>query len=87
MTFGERLANARKAKGKSMQEMASLLGISAPGYKRLEDGTGAKTFGKLPIIARTLDCRIDDLFPEMDVMQVDSGAQTDDDDSLDVLKF
>ena len=66
MTFGNRLAEIRKAKGKTMAYMAAELNISTPGYKRLEDGTGAKTFEKLPKIAKLLDCRVDDLFPEMD---------------------
>ena len=66
MTFGERLSEIRKGKDFSMTDMATRLSISVPGYKRLEDGTGAKTFEKLPLIAKTLGCRIDDLFPEMD---------------------
>lgn len=66
MTFGERLSEIRKDKGFSMTAMATRLSITAPGYKRLEDGTGAKTFEKLPLIAKALGCRIDDLFPEMD---------------------
>lgn len=66
MTFGERLSEIRKGKGFSKTAMATRLSMSGPGYKRLEDGTGAKTFEKLPLIAKTLGCRIDDLFPEMD---------------------
>jgi len=73
MTFGERLATVRKQKGKTMADMAIELKMSAPGYKRLEDGTGGKTFEKLPQIAKILDCRIDDLFPEMDKSDYPEG--------------
>ena len=60
-----------------MAEMADELGMTVPGYKRLEDGTGGKTFEKLPLLAKRLGCRIDDLFPEMDApaeeMKVSGG--------------
>lgn len=57
--------------------MADLLGMSAPGYRRLEDGTGAKTYEKLPKIAKKLGCRIDDLFPEMDDVQAAEEGKTE----------
>ena len=90
MTFCERLSQLRKANGQTMSDMAGVLGISAPGYRRLEDGTSGKSFEKLPIIAKTLGCRIDDLFPEMD--GYDPGGKTvcadgfEDDDSLDCFE-
>lgn len=74
MTFGERLAMIRKEKGKTMAEMAAGIGMTAPGYKRLEDGTCGKTFEKLPALAKSLGCRIDDLFPEMDDVKTDSAG-------------
>lgn len=66
MTFGGRLEAIRKERGLTMAGMAGELGMTVPGYKRLEDGTGGKTFEKLPLLAKKLGCRIDDLFPEMD---------------------
>lgn len=66
MKFGERVFAIRKERGLTMAEVATMLNMSPPGYKRLEDGTGGKTFEKLPALAKILGCRIDDLFPEMD---------------------
>ena len=82
MTFGERLATLRKAAGKTMTEMAAAINVTAPGYKRLEDGTCGKTFEKLPALAKSLGCRIDDLFPEMDDVKTDSAGGFED-ESLD----
>ena len=66
MTMGERLRELRLEKGYSLNRMAEAIGVTPQGYLKLEDGTGGKTFGKLPVIAQTLGCSIDKLFPEMD---------------------
>lgn len=66
MTFGERLRELRQEKGLSLNAMAKAVGMTPPGYLRLEDGTVGKGFEKLPIIAKKLGCSIDRLFPEMD---------------------
>ena len=57
-----------------MAGMAGELGMTVPGYKRLEDGTGGKTFEKLPLLAKKLGCRIDDLFPEMDAQKEETNV-------------
>ena len=82
MTFGERLATIRKSKGMTMAKMAAELNMTPPGYKRLEDGTCGKTFDKLPLLAKALGCRIDDLFPEMDDIKTDCAVGFED-ESLD----
>lgn len=66
MTMGERLRELRLEKGYSLNRMAEAIGVTPQGYLKLEDGTGGKTFEKLPVIAQTLGCSIDKLFPEMD---------------------
>ena len=80
MTMGERLREKRLAAGLSLTEMAEGLGMTPPGYLRLEDGSGGKTFEKLPIIAKLIGCSIDDLFPEMDSPDQAAAAETVDDD-------
>ena len=40
--------------------------MSRTGYADLEKAGSGKVFEKLPMIAKALGCRIDDLFPEMD---------------------
>lgn len=64
--FHERLRELRGRAGLSQQEMAAELDISRSGYQMIENGKNGKKFAYLPVIAKTLGCRIDDLFPEMD---------------------
>lgn len=85
MKFGERVFTIRKERGLTMVEVATMLKMSLPGYKRLEDGTGGKTFEKLPKLARALGCRIDDLFPEMDdVSETPAPAPTKEPEQEDI---
>lgn len=79
MTMGERLRELRLKKGLTLNAMAELVGMTPQGYIRLEDGTGGKTFEKLPTIAKTLDSSIDGLFPEMDPEPA-AAAPADDDE-------
>lgn len=81
MTMGERMRELRLKKGLTLNAMAELVGMTPQGYIRLEDGTGGKTFEKLPVIAKTLGCPIDRLFPEMDP-ETAAAAPADDDDEI-----
>lgn len=65
-SFGERLQKIRLSRKMMGAELAEKLGMSAQTYSALEKGRSGKTLEKLPIIAKALGCRIDDLFPEMD---------------------
>lgn len=65
-SFCERLKSLRDAAGLCQQDMASRLGITRAGYQMIENGRNGKKFSYLPVIAKSLGCRIDDLFPEMD---------------------
>ena len=63
--FSNALRNYRKRSGKTQEEIAKEVGMSRTGYADLEKAGSGKVFEKLPIIAKVLGCRIDDLFPEM----------------------
>lgn len=65
-SFCDRLKSLRDAAGLCQQDMASRLGITRAGYQMIENGRNGKKFSYLPVIAKSLGCRIDDLFPEMD---------------------
>lgn len=65
-SFCERLKSLRDAAGLCQQDMAGKLGITRAGYQMIENGRNGKKFSYLPVIAKSLGCRIDDLFPEMD---------------------
>lgn len=52
--FGDRLRTIRKAKGLTMEDMASDLGITRQGYARYESGQGSPTVDSLFQIAATL---------------------------------
>ena len=80
--FQGRLAQIRKQKNLTKSEMAQAVGMTVPGYWRLENETGAKTFEKLPRIAKALGCQIDDLFPEMDDVQKEAPQAQPDGDQL-----
>lgn len=65
-SFNERLRALRIDAKLSQQDMADALGISRSGYQMIENGKNGKKFFYLPVIAKALSCRIDDLFPDMD---------------------
>lgn len=65
--FAAQLRIYRKRSGKTQEEFARVVGMSRTGYADLEKAGSGKVFEKLPVIAKALGCRIDDLFPEMDM--------------------
>ena len=72
--FNKRLRKYRKLSKLTQEECASYVGMSRTGYADLEKDGGGKVFEKLPQIARTFGCRIDDLFPEMDEKSASADA-------------
>lgn len=70
-TFGERLDAIMKTKNITNIELAQTLQITPQGVRRIRNGMVGQTYRKLPLIAKALGCRIDDLFPEMDEVQED----------------
>lgn len=77
-TFGERLHRIRVQKGISATQLANQIGTKQPMISKIENGTRGKSFEKLPLIAKSLGCRIDDLFPEMDEVQEECKTVSDD---------
>lgn len=65
--FCDRLRALRNEADLSQHEMAAKLGITRAGYQMIENGRNGKKFLYLPMIAKAIGCRIDDLFPEMDM--------------------
>lgn len=65
-TTGERIRNLRKARKLSIVDMADTVDMTTQNLWNLENDMVGKTFEKLPLIAKALGCRIDDLFPQMD---------------------
>jgi len=81
--FSKKLREYRKCAGMTQEELAKRIGISRTGYADLEKEGSGKTFEKLPMIAKALNLRIDDLFPEMD--EPGAAAPEDDVNELDEL--
>ena len=65
-SFGERVRKRRVAKGISCIQLAEMTGMKQPSISKMENGRTGRTLDKLPLLAKALGCRIDDLFPEMD---------------------
>lgn len=61
-----RIRKIREAQGISGTTLAENVGMTTQALWNLENGLTGRTYEKLPRIARALNCRIDDLFPEMD---------------------
>ena len=59
MTFGERLNQVRKEKGKTAQNMADMLGIGLPSYRAYESNNREPYFETLVKIADFLDVSTD----------------------------
>ena len=72
--FCVRLRKYRKEINKTQEELAKDVGMSRTGYADLEKEGSGKVFEKLPALAKSLGCRIDDLFSEMDAVKTDSAV-------------
>lgn len=59
MTFGTRLNQARKERGRTAQDMASMLGIGLRSYRAYESGDREPYFDTLVKIADSLDVSTD----------------------------
>lgn len=67
--FGKRLRTIRRERGITIDQMSAEVGMTGDAILKLESGARGKTLEKLPVLAKALGCRIDDLFPEMDETQ------------------
>lgn len=84
-TIGERIRKKRRAKGLGLSALAETAGMTSQNLWNLENDMVGKTFEKLAPLAKALECRIDDLFPEMDDVKTASAGGFD--DSLDDLEL
>lgn len=90
--MGERLRKIRRKRGLDITMLADKVGVSVSTIQKIETSERGKTFEKLPSIAKALDCRIDDLFPEMDIPEAPeankpANAGEFEDESLDDLEI
>lgn len=65
-TFGDRLKRYRIKAKMSVADFALEIGVTPDCVMKLESGKRGRAFDRLPVIAKAVNCRIDDLFPEMD---------------------
>lgn len=56
------LRRKRKARGLTQAAIGETLGVTRQAVTRWEDGSASPSIDLLPMLAATLDCRIDDLF-------------------------
>lgn len=57
-----RIKELRKASGMSQARLATILSVTQQTVAKWESKKSAPTADKIPIIAKALDCSIDDLF-------------------------
>ena len=65
-TFGDRLKRFRIEAKMSVADFALEIGVTPDCVMKLESGKRGRAFDRLPVIAKAVNRRIDDLFPEMD---------------------
>lgn len=65
-TFGERMKRKRRECNLGVAEFAEKIGVTPDAVMKIESGKRGRAFERLPKMAQSLGCRIDDLFPEMD---------------------
>lgn len=73
-TIGARIRERRKQVGMSMVTLADKVGCSRSLIAKLEHGEREEFLKKYFRIAKALECRIDDLNPEMDMPAESEGA-------------
>lgn len=61
MTLGKRIADLRKKKGMTQEELAANFGISAQAVSKWENDVACPDIGILPELARTLNVSVDEL--------------------------
>lgn len=73
-SMGERVRRIRKTRGFTAAELASRSGLSRSTIVKIEAGKRSRTCERYVKLAKALDCRIDDLFPEMDDIKTASAG-------------
>ena len=65
-TIGERIAEKRKAKGLTQEELAEKLGVSAQAVSKWENDISCPDIMTLPPLAKILGCSVDELLSGKD---------------------
>ncbi len=60
-TFGERIAEKRKSKGYTQEQLAEMLGVSAQAVSKWENDISCPDVMTLPTLAQKLGCTVDEL--------------------------
>lgn len=61
--YPNRIREWRNSRGKTLDELGGLVGLSGGQISRLETGSRRVSLDRLQEIARALDCRTEDLLP------------------------
>ena len=60
-TFGERIAEKRKSKGSTQEQLAEMMGVSAQAVSKWENDISCPDVMTLPTLAQKLGCTVDEL--------------------------
>ena len=60
-TFGERIAEKRKSKGYTQEQLAEMMGVSAQAVSKWENDISCPDVMTLPTLAQKLGCTVDEL--------------------------
>ena len=66
MEFAKYVASLRKKKGMSQKELADILGFTPQGISRFESLDSAFDLSLVPLLCKTLDCSLNDLYTRAD---------------------
>lgn len=62
VTLGKKIRARRKELGMTQEELAEKLGVGHQALSRIENGVMAPKMDRLPLLAKSLKCKVPDLF-------------------------
>lgn len=71
---GETISVRRRKAGMTQEELAGILDITSDAMSRIEKGRFAPKMGRLPLLAKTLNCSVADLFRPADAKAADRAS-------------
>lgn len=84
-TPGQRIKEARNARGWSQDKLGKTIGISQPAVKKVEDGT-TKNSRHLLQLAAVLGIKLNDIMPGLDLPEADGSAVASDQEIIRLLR-
>ncbi len=78
MTIGKNIAELRKNKGMTQEQLAEMLGVSSQSISKWENGVTMPDIMLLPVIAGCFDITIDELYSGQQTINQRSGIDYDD---------